>query len=64
MEKHKIDRVIELKAEVFDLLRKLESFQGIVNQIIKSKDKRLKELQGLEEKLTNRYARAKKLVNK
>ena len=64
MKQHKIDKVIKLKAQVFDLLRKLESLQEFVNRLVKNKDGKLKELQGLEEKLINRYTRAKKLVNK
>lgn len=64
MKQRKIDRVIDLKVHTFDLVRKLETLQALSQQFAKAKEKDLKELQGLEEKLINRYARAKKLVNK
>ena len=62
MKQHKIDRVIELKVTTFDLVRKLEKLQNFMGQLVKAKDEKLKELQDLEPKLINRYARAKKLV--
>ena len=60
----KIDKVIGLKAYIFDSMRKLESLQNLAQKIMKDKDDKLKVLQDLEKKLTNRYERAKKLVNK
>lgn len=62
--KLKIDKVIELKAEVFDLVRKIEFLQAAMNEGVEIKNKKLKELQILEGDLKNRYTRAKKLVNK
>lgn len=60
----KIDEVIELKAKVFDMIRKLETLQGAAKYITTEKTTALERLQALEEKLINRHARAKKLVNK
>lgn len=62
IKEHKIDRLIVLKARVFDTLRKLEILQNALNQVAERKNKDLKELQELENKLKNRYPRAKKLV--
>ena len=62
MKRFKIDRVIELKVATFDLVRKLEALQNLMTKLIKVKQEKLKELQDLESKLINRYARAKKLV--
>jgi predicted metalloprotease with PDZ domain len=62
IEKHKIGRLIVLKAKVFDTLRKLEMLQNTMNQVVEGKNKDLKELQELENTLKNRYAKAKKLV--
>lgn len=64
MKHHKIDRVINLKLQIFDLMRKFETLQNLIGRLVETKDKKLKELQGLEAKLINRYARARKLVNK
>jgi hypothetical protein len=60
----KIDEVIELKAKVFDMIRKLETLQAAAKYITTEKTTALERLQELEKKLVNRYARAKKLVNK
>lgn len=60
----KIDKVIGLKAYVFDLVRKLESLQNLAQQIMKDKEDKLKILQDLEKKLINKHERARKLVNK
>jgi hypothetical protein len=62
MKQRKIDRLIELKVGAFDLVRKLEKLQNLMNQLVSMKEDRLKELQDLEAKLVNRYTRAKKLV--
>lgn len=59
---HKIDKIIRLKAVVFDMLRRLEMLQNAAKEIAEAKDKTLKELVDLEGKVKNRYARAKKLV--
>lgn len=64
MKQRKIDRVINLKLQIFDLMRKFETLQNLISQLVKTKDKRLKELQDLEAKLIHRYSRAKKLVNR
>ena len=61
---HKIDRLVELKAIIFDMMRRLEMLQNAMNQIVEAKNKNLKELVALEDKLKNRYVRAKELVNK
>lgn len=62
VKKRKIDKVIKLKAEVFDMMRKLEVIQNAINETIQIKNKRLKKLHDLESKIANRYARAKALV--
>lgn len=62
MKQHKIDRLVELKVRVFDMIRKLEMLQHAMNQIAQAKNKDLKELEELEAKVKDRYARAKKLV--
>ena len=61
---HKIDKVIRLKAVIFDILRRLEMLQNATKEILEKKNKALKELVDLEDKILNRYTRAKKLVNK
>ena len=59
---HKIDKIIRLKAVAFDALRRLEILQNAMNEVVEAKNKALKELDGLEGDVKNRYARAKKLV--
>lgn len=61
---HKIDRLIELKVLVFDMMRRLEMLQNAMNQIVEAKNRNLKELIDLEDKIKNRYTRAGELVNK
>ena len=64
LRKRKIDKIIGLKAVVFDTIRRLEMLQNAAKQVVEAKDKALKELVDLEGKILNRYTRAKKLVNK
>jgi hypothetical protein len=59
----KIDRVIALKVEVFDMIRKLELLQNAAGKIQEIKTKHLQELQSLEEKLVNRQARTRTLIS-
>ena len=47
-ETSKDDRITELKVEVFDLMRKIEGIQNILNPVIETKQKRLHELFALE----------------
>jgi hypothetical protein len=60
----KIDKIISLKARIFDLMRKLEAIQMAFQETDKAKVEALKEVRGLELKIINRYERAKKLANK
>jgi hypothetical protein len=60
----KIDKIISLKARVFDLMRKTEAIQMAFEETDKAKTEALKTVRGLELKIINRYERAKKLVNK
>ena len=60
----KKNKVAALKAELFDLVRKLEIIQNAITETVKIKQNKLRELHDLEFKLGNRYARAKQLINK
>ena len=64
LKEHKIDKIIRLKAVAFDALRRLEMLQNATNEVVEAKNKTLKELADLEGEIKNRYARAKKLVDK
>ena len=43
--------IVKCKAEIFDLFRKAEGIQNMVNQVLEAKQKKLKELFDLEAKL-------------